>query len=112
MPSFVTHAEMNAVSRDIYPLLPAQFRDQLAKETQASSQNSEIFRATFSFDPSLVDGLFQQLGYDGGTWPMWKLVAAFYMVEKRIGPNTVRKAGERIYSTMPWPPHVKQVADA
>jgi len=104
---------MDGVSREIYPLLPPQFRDGLASETKASPQNSEIFRATFSFDPKLVDNLFEQLKYeDGTTWPMWKLVAAFYMVEKRIGPNTVRKAGERIYSTMPWPPQVQSLADA
>jgi hypothetical protein len=113
MPSFVTQTEMDAVSREIYSLLPAQFRDRLPAEAQASPQNSEIFRATFSFDPKLVDTLFTQLKYqDGSIWPMWKLVAAFYMVEKRIGPNTVRKAGERIYSTMPWPPQVKSLADA
>lgn len=41
-----------------------------------------------------------------------KLVAAFYLVENRIGPNTVRKAGERIYGTMPWPPEVRSIADA
>jgi hypothetical protein len=112
MLGFVTQREMNAVSPEIYPLLPTQVRDRLAAETQASPQNSEIFRATFSFDPTLVDGLFQQLKYDGGIWPMWKLVAAFHLVEKRIGPSTVRKAGERVYSTMPWPPQVKSLADA
>jgi hypothetical protein len=113
MPNFVSESEMNAVSREIYGLLPEQFRDRLPAEVTASAQNSEIFRATFSFDPKLVDGLFEQLRYESGSdWPMWKLVACFYLVEKRIGPNTVRKAGERIYSTMPWPPQVKSLADA
>jgi hypothetical protein len=113
MARFVTQAEMDAISPEIYPLLPPQFRDALAAEVWASPQNSEIFRATFSFDPSLVNGLFEQLQYEEGKeWQQWKLVAAFYLVEKRIGPNTVRKAGERIYSTMPWPPQVKSIADA
>lgn len=104
---------MNAVSREIYPLLPAQFRDLLPSEVMASPQNAEIFRATLSFNPQRVDELFAQVKYEPGSeWPMWKLVAAFYLVEKRIGPNTVRKAGERIYGTMPWPPEVKSIADA
>ncbi|MEO6599267.1 MAG: hypothetical protein ABIQ16_05300 [Polyangiaceae bacterium] len=111
--SFVSEREMNAVSPEIYGTLPVQFRDQLPAEVKASAQNSDIFHATFSFDPKLVDALFDQLRYDhGGDWPMWKLVACFYMVEKRIGPNTVRKAGERVFSTMPWPPQVKSLADA
>jgi len=113
MQAFVTEREMNAVSPEIYGLLPVQFRDRLPTEVKASAQNSEIFRATFSFDPKLVDGLFEQLEYENGSeWPMWKLVSCFYLVEKRIGPNTVRKAGERIYSTMPWPPQVRSLADA
>jgi len=113
MPAFVTERDMNAVSREIYPLLPEQFRDKLPSEVKASAQNSEIFRATFSFDPKLIDTLFSQLCYeDGSEWAMWKLVSCFYLVENRIGPNTVRKAGERIYSTMPWPPQVKSLADA
>jgi len=114
MGPFVTEREMSALSREIYEILPLQFRDRLpTAEVTASAQNSEIFRATFSFDPKLVDALFKQLGYeDGNEWPMWKLVACFYLVEKRIGPNTVRKAGERIYSTMPWPPQVASLADA
>jgi hypothetical protein len=104
---------MNAVSREIYPILPSQFRDRLPAEAKASAQNSEIFRATFSFDPKLVDALFNQLLYENGSeWPMWKLVACFYLIQQRIGPNTVRKSGERIYSTMPWPPQVQSLADA
>lgn len=111
--STVSAATMNAVSREIYPLLPVQFRDRLPSEVLASAQNAEIFRATFSFNPGMVDELFAQVQYaPGSDWPMWKLVAAFYLVEKRIGPNTVRKAGERIYGTMPWPPEVASIADA
>lgn len=113
MPKFVTRAEMDAVSKEIYPLLPAQFRDVLPADGKASAQNSEIFRATLQVMPRLVNELFTQVKYtDGADWPMWKLVAAFYLVEKRIGPNSVRQAGERIYSTMPWPPLVKSLADA
>lgn len=113
MTRFVTRAEMDAVSKEIYPLLPAQFRDMLPAEAKASSQNSEIFRATLQVMPRLVNELFAQVKYTDGTdWLMWKLVAAFYLVEKRIGPNSVRQAGERIYSTMPWPPMVKSIADA
>jgi hypothetical protein len=113
MPKFVTRLEMDAVSKEIYPLLPLQFRDVLPVEAKASAQNSEIFRATLHVMPRLVNELFAQVKYDDGAdWPMWKLVAAFYLVEKRIGPNSVRQAGERIYSTMPWPPLVKSLADA
>jgi len=113
MPTFVSETQMTSVSPEIYGILPVQFRDRLPAEVSASAQNSEIFRATFSFDPNLIDALFKQLQYDDGSeWPMWKLVSCFYLVEKRIGPNTVRKAGERIYSTMPWPPEVNSLADA
>jgi hypothetical protein len=113
MGKYVTRAEMDAVSKEIYPLLPAQFRDVLPAQAKASAQNSQIFRATLQVMPSLVNELFAQVKYtDGSDWLMWKLVAAFYLVEKRIGPNSVRQAGERIYSTMPWPPIVKSLADA
>jgi hypothetical protein len=113
MPNFVTRAEMDGVSKEIYPLLPVQFRDVLPAEARASSQNSEIFRATLQVMPSLVNELFSQVKYvDGSEWLVWKLIAAFYLVEKRIGPNSVRQAGEKIYSTMPWPPNVTSLADA
>jgi hypothetical protein len=113
MPKFVTRSEMDAVSKEIYALLPAQFRDTLPAEAKAAAQNSEIFRATLHLMPRLVTELFSQVKYtDGSEWLFWKLVAAFYLVEKRIGPNSVRQAGERIYSTMPWPPMVKSLADA
>jgi hypothetical protein len=113
MPRFVSRAEMDAVSTEIYRSLPEQFRDVLPSEAKASKQNSEIFRATLHVMPSLVNDMFAQVKYtDGSDWVMWKLVAAFYLVEKRIGPTCVRQAGERIYSTMPWPPSVKSLADA
>ncbi len=113
MTKFVSKAEMDAVSPEIYGLLPSTVRDSLAAEVKASPQNSEIFRATLQVMPRMVDDLFAQVQYkDGSEWPCWKLVAAFYLVEKRIGPNSVRAAGERIYSTMPWPPQVKSLADA
>jgi hypothetical protein len=112
MPKFVTRSEMDAVSKEIYPLLPVQFRDGLPAAAKASKQNSEIFRATLHVMPRLVGELFAQVKHtEGDDWLMWKLVAAFYLVEKRIGPNSVRQAGERIYSTMPWPPTVSSLAD-
>ena len=113
MTRFVTRAEMDAVSPEIYEVVAPQFRDRLPLVAGASAQNAEIFRATFNLMPQLVEELFRQLEYtDSRDWEMWKLVAAFYLVEKRIGPNSVRKAGERIYSTMPWPPQVQSLADA
>jgi hypothetical protein len=113
MAKYVSRSEMDAVSNEIYPLLPKQFRDRLPAEAKASAQNTEIFRATLHVMPSLVNVLFNQVKYkDGDDWLMWKLVAAFYLIEQRIGPNSVRQAGERIYSTMPWPPMVKSLADA
>jgi hypothetical protein len=104
---------MDAVSKEIYPVLPVQFRDALPASAKASAQNSQVFRATLHVMPRLVDELFDQVKYTDGTdWLMWKLIAAFYLMEMRIGPNSVRQAGERIYSTMPWPPLVKSIADA
>ncbi|HKP56931.1 MAG TPA: hypothetical protein VJV78_09435 [Polyangiales bacterium] len=113
MTKYVSRSEMDAVSNEIYPLLPKQFRDRLPAEAKASAQNTEIFKATLHVMPSLVNVAFKQVKYkDGEDWLMWKLVAAFYLIEQRIGPNSVRQAGERIYSTMPWPPMVSSLADA
>jgi hypothetical protein len=104
---------MEAEAPGVYALLPAQFCDRLPTEAWASPQNAMIFRATFGAMPRLVDELFARLKYTEGTrWPMWKLVAAFYLIEIRIGQSTVRQAGERIYSTMLWPPQVRSIADA
>lgn len=113
MTRFVTRREMDAVSVGVYDALPAQVRDRLPAEVMASAQNSEVFRATFDVLPRLVDGLFARLQQvEGQPWPMWKLVAAFYLIEAQIGTSSVMQAGERIYSTMPWPPAVKTIADA
>lgn len=113
MSKTVTREEMNAVSSGIYEAIAPQFRDRLPSGFEASAQNADIFRATFGVVPSLVDDLFKRLQYvEGKNWPMWKLVAAFYLVEARIGPNSVRSAGEKIYGTMPWPPDIKSIGDA
>lgn len=113
MHGYVTRAAMEAVVPGIYDSLPAQFRDRLPAEVFASPQNAQIFRSGFNVIPGLVDDLFERLRYaEGENWPMWKLVAAFYLVEVRIGPNSALHAGEKIYSTMPWPPQVKSIADA
>ncbi|UQA55556.1 hypothetical protein [Polyangium aurulentum] len=97
----------------VYEQLPRQFRDKLPARVQASPQNASIFRAGFDFFPGLITDLFNRLKYVEGTvWPMWKLVAAFYLVEARIGESAVKHAGEKIYSTMSWPPHLRTVADA
>ncbi|RYE94765.1 MAG: hypothetical protein EOO75_01090 [Myxococcales bacterium] len=104
---------MEAVSAGVYDALPAQVRDRLPAEVMASAQNAQVFRATFDVLPRLVDDLLARLRQvEGQPWPMWKLVAAFYLVEVQIGHNSVTQAGERIYSTMPWPPTVKTIADA
>lgn len=113
MSMYVTRAAMEAEAPGVYDLLPPQFRDRLPTEVSASPQNAMIFRASFGVMPRLVDDLFAMLRYIEGTqWPMWKLVAAFYLVEIRIGQSSVRQAGERIYSTMPWSPEVRSIADA
>jgi hypothetical protein len=113
MSSYVTRAEMEAEVPGLYHLLPPQFRDRLPADVWAAPQNAQIFRATFGAMPRLVDDLFAKLGYfERMEWPMWKLVAAFYLVEIRIGQSTVRQAGERIYSTMKWPAHIHSIADA
>jgi hypothetical protein len=109
----VTREEMEAVSAGIYDAIGEQFRDRLPHGVEASPQNADIFRASFGVVPSLVDDLFKRLQYtEGKPWPMWKLVAAFYLVEARIGQNSVRSAGEKIYATMPWPPEVRSISDA
>lgn len=113
MVDYVKKATMEATCPGVYDQLPPLFRDKLAANAGASPQNAEIFRATFDVLPRLVDDLFARLKYEAGsTWPFWKLVAAFYLVESRIGPTSSRQSGERIYSTMPWPPQVKSIADA
>lgn len=113
MVAHVTRDTMESVAPGVFEAIAPQFRSRLPAGLVASPQNAMIFRASFGVTPRLVDDLFARLGYvDGTEWPMWKLVAAFYLVEKRIGPNSVRLAGERIYSTMPWPPEVRSIADA
>jgi|GEM_PF-2025346 len=111
--TYVTRVAMEAEAPGVYALLPAQIRDRLPDDAWASPKNAMIFRATFSAMPRLVDELFARLDYTDHTqWPMWKLVAAFYLIESRIGQSTVRQAGEMIYSTMLWPSQVRSVADA
>lgn len=113
MATFLTRDEVEAISPGAYDLLPAQFRDRLPADAMASKQNAAIFRATFAAVPDMVDELFAQLGYvEGSDWPMAKLVLAFYLIEAKIGSNSAFAAGREIYSTMPWPPEVKTIADA
>jgi hypothetical protein len=110
---YLKRGEMEAVSPGLYEALAPQFRDRLPSKALASPQNAEIFRATFAAVPEIVDGLFTRLQYEEGSeWPMWKLVAAFYLVEAQIGSQAVLDAGKHIYATMPWPADVRSVADA
>ncbi|AUX47985.1 uncharacterized protein SOCE26_095110 [Sorangium cellulosum] len=109
----VTRQEMESLHPGVYAALPLQFRDRLPARVRASPQNAKIFRAGFDILPGLVTDLFDRLRYVEGTeWPMWKLVAAFYLVQARIGASAAQHAGEKIYSTMPWPSQVSTVADA
>lgn len=113
MNELLTRQEMEAECPGVYEILPAQLRDKLPARARASAQNAMIFRNGFDVMPGLVDGLFKQLRYiDGTDWPVWKLVACFYLVETRIGKSASMRAGEKIYSTMPWPPHVGGIQDA
>jgi hypothetical protein len=113
MGKLVTRAEMDAVSKDIYPMLPAQFRDVLAADVKVSGQTTRVFRGSLQVMPRVVNELFALMKYVEGTdWLLWKLLATLYMIEKRIGPNSVRTAGEHIYSTMPWPSGVQSIEDA
>lgn len=110
---YVTREEIEAVSPGLYDVLAPQFRDRLPAEAAASPQNAQIFRATFGRVPEIVDDLFTRLGYvEGSEWTMWKLVAAFHLIEARIGSPAVVEAGKQIYGTMPWPPEVRTIADA
>jgi hypothetical protein len=109
----VTRQMMESECPGVYEALPRQFRDRLPTTVRASPQNAMIFRAAFNIFPGLVTDLFNRLRYVEGTeWPMWKLVAAFYLVQARIGESTVKHAGEKIYATMSWPPQLRTVADA
>lgn len=113
MRRLVTRAEMDAVSKEIYPILPPQFRDGLPLNVRVSAQTTRVFRGALQIMPRVVNELFGMMSYvEGSDWQMWKLLATLYMIEKRIGPNCVRTAGEHIYSTMPWPPSVKSIEDA
>lgn len=113
MATFLTRDEVEAISPGTYELVPVQFRDRLPATALASPQNAAIFRATFAAVPDMVDELFAQLGYvEGAEWPVAKLVLAFYLIEAKIGASSAFAAGREIYSTMPWPPEVKTIADA
>jgi len=113
MPTYLKRAEIEAVSAGLYDVLAPQFRDRLPADALASAQNAEIFRATFMAVPSVVDDLFARVGYvEGDDWPMWKLVTTFYLIEAKLGSQDVLDAGKQIYSTMPWPPEIKSIADA
>ena len=110
---YVTRRMMEAECPGVYEQIPCQFRDRLPARVRSSAHNADIFWAGFNVFPGLVTDLFQRLRYVEGTeWPMWKLVAAFYLVEARIGESAVKHAGEKIHSTMSWPPHLRTVADA
>ncbi len=113
MSKFVTRQQMEAESPGIYDVFPAQFRDRIPADVFASPQNAMIFRNGFDVMPGMVTEMFGRLKYtDGTNWPMWKLLAAFYLVEAKVGRNSVKLTGEKIYSTMPWPPQVRSLADA
>ncbi|WP_437681895.1 hypothetical protein [Sorangium sp. So ce131] len=109
----VTRRVMESECPGIYDALPPQFRDRLPASVLASPRNAQIFRSGFDVFPGLITGLFKRLKYVEGTdWPMWKLVAAFYLLEVSIGKGVAKHAGEKIYETMPWPLQVRTVADA
>jgi hypothetical protein len=109
--SFVGRDQLEAVGAWEY--LPESVRSRLPVGLYASSQNTMIFRRGFSFLQSFVDALFQRLGHvEGERWEQWKLLAAFYAVEKEVGPVTCTRVGREIFSTMPWPPQVKTAEDA
>lgn len=113
MPTFVSRSEIESYGKEVYEALPVAFRDRLPTGFKAQAQNAEIFRRAFQALDSQVDRLFSQLGYrEGQPWEQWKLVAAFYLVEKQIGKNASISVGTKIFSTMPWPPHVKCLEDA
>jgi hypothetical protein len=108
---YVTRQMMESECPGVYQKLPRQFRDRLPARVHASPQNADIFWAGFNLFPGLVTDLFNRLKYVEGTvWPMWKLVAAFYLVEARIGESAVKHAGEQIHATMSWPSHLRTVA--
>jgi hypothetical protein len=113
MSQFVARQEIEAYGKEVYEALPVAFRDRLPSGFKAHAQNAEIFRRAFHTLDSHVNKLFSQLGYqEGQPWEQWKLIAAFYLVQQKIGKNAAVEVGTKIFSTMPWPPHVKCLEDA
>jgi hypothetical protein len=113
MSQFVGRKEIEAYGKEVYEALPLAFRDRLPAGFKAQAQNAEIFRRAFQTLDSQVNKLFSQLGYqEGEPWDQWKLIAAFYLVEQKIGKNAAIAVGTKIFSTMPWPPQIQGLEDA
>ncbi len=113
MSQFVARTEIEAYGREVYEALPISVRDRLPAGFKAHAQNAEIFRRAFQALDSQVSRLFSQLGYrEGEPWEQWKLIAAFYLVEQRIGKTASISVGTKIFGTMPWPPHIRCLEDA
>ncbi|AUX42403.1 uncharacterized protein SOCE26_038340 [Sorangium cellulosum] len=92
---YVTRRVMESECPGVYGALPPQFRDRLPASVLASPRNAQIFRSGFDIFPGLITGLFKRLKYvEGAEWPMWKLVAAFYLLEVSIGKGVAKHAGE------------------
>jgi hypothetical protein len=93
--TYVPRRTIDAQSPGVYEVIPPQFRDRLPADVTCSPQNSMIFRNGFGFLKGFVDETFARLQYkEGEPWPMWKLVSAFYLVEAKVGRNTLRHVGE------------------
>lgn len=46
-----------------------------------------------------VDDLMKRLQHtDGEEWELWKLLVACYCIEREVGPNALRGAGQKLFS--------------
>jgi hypothetical protein len=109
---FVPRDVIEAHGPDVYEAIPSVFRDRIPYGS-ASERNTDIIRKGFNLFSGAVDRIFQRLKYEEGKpWEQWKLVAAFYMIERHVGATTATRIGSKVFETMPWPPNVRSIEDA
>jgi hypothetical protein len=109
---FVPRETIDAHGPGIYESIPAEFRDRIPFTT-ASERNTDLIRKGFNLFSGAVDRIFARLKYEEGRpWEQWKLVAAFYLIERHVGATTATRIGSNVFETMPWPPNVRSIEDA
>lgn len=111
--TFVTRAEMDAVDPALWDALPPHLAGRLPARLTATERNTLLLRRAFVVTPDFVDRLLARVGHvEGEPWLLWKLVAAFHLVGREVGPATVLNAGKHVFAAMPRPPGIRGVAGA